>query len=167
MPTKKQPPSRQTLHALQAAQLEESIKKEERMLDMRQGKPSSAAVRTGNTRVLVVLPPKAAEVYAEKPIDASLGSKDTKALAEDMSRSLWSSLNPGYMQQEPGNLRSVASADYSWNEQEVDYIRRHDRVGDKFHRRWDQQSRYNEAAAKHRPVMQGSKQQAPGAVKAS
>lgn len=86
---------------------------------MRQGKPSSAAVRTGNTRVLVVLPPKAAEVYAEKPIDASLGSKDTKALAEDMSRSLWSSLNPGYMQQEPGNLRSVASADYSWNEQEV------------------------------------------------
>ena len=86
---------------------------------MRQGLPSNAAVRTGNTRVLVVLPPKAAEVHAEKRTDASSDRKDTKRLAEDMSRSLWSSLNPGYMQQEPNKLRSVASADYVWNEQEV------------------------------------------------
>ena len=50
---------------------------------------------------------------------------------------------------------------------QVDYIRRHDRVGDKFHRRWDQQSRYNEAAALHGQVMKGSKEQAPGTMRAS
>ena len=86
---------------------------------MRQGKPSNAPVRTGNTRVLVFMPPKAAEVQPEKPMDAFSGREHTKTLAEDMSRSLWSSLNPGYTQQEPGNLRSVASADYVWDKQEV------------------------------------------------
>ena len=50
---------------------------------------------------------------------------------------------------------------------QVHYIRHHDKVGNKYHRRWDQQSRYNEAAALHRQVMKGSKEQAPGAVKAS
>lgn len=50
---------------------------------------------------------------------------------------------------------------------QVEYIRRHDRVGDRFHRRWDQQSRYNEVAALHRQVMKGVKEQTSDAVKAS
>ena len=146
MPKERQPPSRQTLNTLQAAQLEESTRKEEsyrfdeyapclhhdhlrastnleeldrycRMLDMRQGMPSKAAVRTGNTRVLVRMPSTAA-VLADKPV-AALNSKDTTRLHEEMSWCLWSSLNPGYKQQGPGNLRSMASTDYVWNEQEV------------------------------------------------
>ena len=50
---------------------------------------------------------------------------------------------------------------------QVEYIRTHDRVGDSFHRRWDQQSRYNEVAALHRQAMKGVKEQTSGAVKAS
>lgn len=50
---------------------------------------------------------------------------------------------------------------------QVEFIRKHDRVGDRFHRRWDQQSRYNEAAALHRQVMKGVKEQTSGVVKAT
>ena len=50
---------------------------------------------------------------------------------------------------------------------QVEYIRQHDSVGSKFHRRWDDQSRYSEAAAMHRQVMEGFTEQAAGAAKAS
>lgn len=85
---------------------------------MRHGKPDKAMVRTGNTRVLVRMPSKPAEIQAVKSISA-LHSKDAMRLQEEMSRSLWSSLNPGYKQQEPERLCSMASTDYVWNEQEV------------------------------------------------
>ena len=54
-----------------------------------------------------------------------------------------------------------------WSVQ-VEYIRQHDSVGSRFHRRWDDQSRYNEAAAMHRQVMKGLREQeSAGAAKAS
>ena len=49
---------------------------------------------------------------------------------------------------------------------QVEYIRRHDRLGGNFHRRWDQQSRYNEAAALHRQLMKAPKEPKSGAMKA-
>ena len=90
-----------------------------RMLDIRQGKPSEAVVRTGSTRVVLRMPSNVPNTQTERPIEAASAHNDAKRLAEEMSRSLWSSLNPGYMQQDPGSLRSVASADYAWNVQEV------------------------------------------------
>ena len=174
--------------------------------------------------------PSSTAPQIERPLDGSSSAGDPKQLAVDMSMSLWSSLNPGYMRQAPANVCSVATADYAWDSEEVrllraflssksagcyvqwhmsriftatcrgcalpsctdkivtawleriiallksshtlmrmqvEYIRTHDRVGDRFHRRWDQQSRYNEVAALHRQVMKGIKEQASGAVKAS
>ena len=95
------------------------------MLDIRRGKPSEAVVRTGNTRVIVRMASNVAKPQAERPLGASSSSNNAKRLAEEMSRSLWSSLNPGYIQQEPGNLRSVASSDYVWNDQEVRSLIQH------------------------------------------
>ena len=89
-------------------------------MDKRYGRPGGAAAGTGSTRVLVRMPAQveAANVQPEKPSDPS-SNVGAKHLVENMSRSLWSSLNPGYIQQEPGSLRSVASADYVWNDRLV------------------------------------------------
>lgn len=90
------------------------------MLDKRHGKRSEAAAGSGNMRVLVRHPAQveAANPQPEKPVEPLLDT-DAKRLLEEMSKSLWSSLNPGYIQQEPRKLRSVAAADYVWNEGEV------------------------------------------------
>ncbi len=89
---------------------------------MRYGKPTDlAGVRNPNARVVQRMPSpsRAGELRAERPHDSSLSTEDPKNLAERMSRSLWSSANPGYIQQEPNKLRSVASGDYTWDSEEV------------------------------------------------
>lgn len=85
---------------------------------MRYGKPSDAELRNPNTR-LVLKMPASTDPEIERPLDGSSSAGDPKQLAVDMSVSLWSSLNPGYMRQEPAKVCSVAKADYAWNTDEV------------------------------------------------
>ena len=85
---------------------------------MRYGKPSDAELRNQNTRVVVKMP-ASTDPEIERPLDGSSSAGDPKQLAVDMSMSLWSSLNPGYMRQEPAKVCSVAKADYAWNAEEV------------------------------------------------
>lgn len=95
---------------------------------MRYGKPTEVAgVRTPNARRILrkPSPSRAGELRAERPHDSALTTNDPENLAERMSRSLWSSVNPGYILQEPHKLRSVSSGDYTWDGEEVTSQRSH------------------------------------------
>ena len=86
---------------------------------MRHGTPVGRAEQSGTRTVLKMpvptLPDRKAENFLEKPSS----SADSKSLTAGMSVSLWSSINPGYILQEPANVSSIASRDYRWNEKEA------------------------------------------------
>ena len=86
---------------------------------MRYGKPSDAELRNPNTRLVFKMPASSTDPEIGRPLYGSFSAGDPQQLAVDMSVSLWSSLNPGYMRQEPAKVCSVAKADYAWDTQEV------------------------------------------------
>ncbi len=87
---------------------------------MRHGTPVGRASQSGFRVVLKTpVPDRTAEGLLEKPSSIA----DTKSLTAGMSVSLWSSINPGYILQEPRNISSIASRDYKWNEEEASRFR--------------------------------------------
>ena len=86
---------------------------------MRHGTPVGRAEQSGSRVVLKMPVPTLPDRKAEGLLDTPSSSADSKSLTAGISVSLWSSINPGYILQEPANVSSIASRDYRWNEEEA------------------------------------------------
>ena len=86
---------------------------------MRHGTPVGRAEQSGSRIVLKMPVPTPPDHKTEDLLERPSRSADSKSLTAGMSVSLWSSINPGYILQEPANVSSIASRDYRWNEKEA------------------------------------------------
>ena len=81
----------------------------------------------------------ALEEEAADPVQAAMGSS---------SRHLHNSTNPGYIRSRDPRVASTGKRDYTWDQEEVDFMKAQGYLGKEFHKKRDDFMMYVEANAK-------------------